>query len=253
MATNAQICNFIKLIAPDVQKAYKTLGKVKPSVCIGMACVECGAGTSQLMMKHNALWGQKVGTGKTATKYWNGTFYVAKTKEEYKVGEHTVIRDAFRSYKSVLQGALNFYELLNTSLYKKVRSDSDYKDQMKQIKAAGYMTSSTEVNSVLWYIDKFKLAQYDYAEEIIKPEGNPYKLTKSLLKRGNQGESVKWLQFELNRQGYVLAVDGYFGSKTQTAVRAFQKSKGLTQDGIAGAKTVTAIKQNTHENAHENQ
>ena len=32
MATKAQICNFIKLIAPDVQKAYKALGKVKPSV-----------------------------------------------------------------------------------------------------------------------------------------------------------------------------------------------------------------------------
>ena len=75
MASKAQICNFIKLIAPDVQKAYKTLGKVKPSVCIGMACVESGAGTSKIMSEHHALWGQKVGTGKTATKYWKGDFF----------------------------------------------------------------------------------------------------------------------------------------------------------------------------------
>ena len=114
MATNAQIKEFIEKIAPDVQKAYKTLGKVKPSVCIGMACVESGAGTSALMSSHNALWGQKVGTGRTATKYWGGKFYVAKTKEEYTVGQHTIIRDAFRSYDSVFQGACNYYELLNT-------------------------------------------------------------------------------------------------------------------------------------------
>lgn len=242
MATNAQICNFIKLIAPDVQKAYKTLGKVKPSVCIGMACVESGAGTSQLMMRHNALWGQKVGTGKTATKYWNGTFYTSNTKEEYQIGVHTTIKSAFRSYDSILQGALNYYELLNTSLYKKVRSDSDYKEQMKQIKAAGYMTSSTEVNSVLWYIEKFNLTQYDDVEDILQPEANPYKLIKTLLKRGDQGESVKWLQFELNRRGYTLAVDGFFGSKTAAAVRAFQKDNGLAQDGIVGSKTFGVLK-----------
>ena len=81
MASYAQISRFIKEIAPDVQKAYKTLGKVKPSVCIGMACVESGAGTSQLMYSHHALWGQKVGSGKTATKYWDKTFFVAKPRK----------------------------------------------------------------------------------------------------------------------------------------------------------------------------
>lgn len=241
MATRAQICNFIKLIAPDVQKAYKTLGKVLPSVCIGMACCESGAGTSQFMSKHNALWGQKVGTGRTATKYWDGTFATAKTKEEYKVGVHTVISAAFRTYSSVLQGALNYYELLNTSLYKRVKSGVGYREQMEQIKACGYMTSSTEVKTVIWYIEEFNLTQYDETVDIVKVDENPYRISSHLLKVGMRGESVRWLQYELNKSGYTLAVDGIYGSKTKAAVLAYQTAHGLKQDGIAGMQTLKSL------------
>ena len=241
MATKAQISNFIKLIAPDVQLAYKKLGKVKPSVCIGMACVESGAGTSKLMSSHNALWGQKVGTGRTATKYWGGKFYVAKTKEEYTVGQHTVIKDAFRSYDSVLQGACNFYELLNTSLYRAVRSDQTYEEQMRAIKACGYMTSSTEVNSVLSYINNFALTKYDFADDFVETGDNPYKLTHKLLKQGMKNESVKWLQFELNRLGYSLAADGNFGPRTKASVVSYQRARALVPDGVVGAKTFASL------------
>lgn len=244
MATKAQICNFIKLIAPDVQKAYKTLGKVKPSVCIGMACVESGAGTSKLMSSHNALWGQKVGSGKTATKYWSGRFYVAKTKEEYTVGQHTVIKDAFRSYDSVLQGALNYYELLNTSLYKKVLADSDYESQMRQIKECGYMTSSTEVNSVLSYIEKYNLTQYDKEASLDPMDMGacPYEYPAITIKYTMQGNEVKWLQWMLNRHGYNLNVDGIYGPKTLEAVKDFQKNHHLAVDGLVGKNTKSAIK-----------
>ena len=244
MATKAQICNFIKLIAPDVQEAYRRLGKVKPSVCIGMACVECGAGTSRLMMSHNALWGQKVGTGKTATKYWGGKFYVARTKEEYTVGQHTVIKDAFRSYDSVLQGALNYYELLNTSLYKKVLADSDYESQMRQIKECGYMTSSTEVNSVLSYIEKYNLTQYD-GEASLDPMDMgvcPYEYPAITIKYTMQGSEVKWLQWMLNKFGYGLVEDGIFLNKTLVAVKDFQEKHGLVVDGLVGKKTKAALK-----------
>lgn len=242
MATKEQICSFIKLIAPDVQKAYKTLGKVRPSVAIGMACVESGAGTSALMMRHCALWGQKVGTGRTATKYWGGKFFVAKTKEEYTVGKHTIIKDAFRSFDSIEQGALNYYELLNTSLYARVKSGCTPEEQMKQIKACGYMTSSTEVNSVLTYINKYNLTQYDFADDFVEISTNPYKLTHELLKQGMKNESVKWLQFELNRLGYILAVDGSYGPKTKNAVRTYQMARLLKVDGIAGRETLGRIK-----------
>lgn len=160
MATAAQINKFILQIAPCAQKAYKIVGKVKPSVCIGMACVESGYGTAG-SCKHHSYLGHKVGSGKTATKYWTGKFFTSKTKEEYTVGIHTVITSAFRAYDSMEQCVFNFYELLNTSLYHRV-TNCDYKTQMKQIKQCGYMTSSTEVNSVISIIEKYDLTRFDY-------------------------------------------------------------------------------------------
>lgn len=151
---------FIEKIAPIAQDAYRVIGKVKPSVCIAMACVECNYGRAG-SVKYNSLLGHKVGSGKTATKYWSGKFFNSKTKEEYKIGEHTTITAAFRSYDSWVQCVFNFYELLNTSLYKKVLANEDYENQMKHIKECGYMTSSTEVDTVLKIIKSNNLTQYD--------------------------------------------------------------------------------------------
>lgn len=56
------------------------------------------------------------------------------------------------------------------------------------------------------------------------------------------GDDVKELQKLLNNaNGAGLAPDGKFGKLTKNAVKAYQKAKGLTQDGIAGKKTVTAL------------
>jgi flagellum-specific peptidoglycan hydrolase FlgJ len=238
MVTEQQAREFIAKIAPCAQYAYKTLGKVKPSICIGMACVECGYGTAG-SCKHNSYLGQKVGTGKTATKYWSGTFFKSKTQEEYKIGVHTTIIDAFRSYESMQQCVLNYYELLNTKLYQRVKSDADYKTQMQQIKLCGYMTSSTEVSSVLSIIQKYNLTQYD---NVTSPnvEVNPYKLSSNIIMIGDRNESVKWIQFELNKHGYRLAVDGIFGQKTKDAVIDYQK-KNSVYEGIVGNSTISEL------------
>ena len=156
-----QALEFIDMLAPIAQKAFNNIGKILPSICIAMAIVESNCGQSNIMKKNNALLGQKVGTGKTAKKYWSGKFFVSRTKEEYTVGTHTIIKSAFRAYDSVEQCVFNYYELLNTSLYKKVISNVDYKTQIQQIKDCGYMTSSTEVNSVISIIEKYNLTIYD--------------------------------------------------------------------------------------------
>ena len=113
---------------------------------------------------------------------------------------------------------------------------------MKQIKACGYMTSSTEVNSVLTYINKYDLTKYDFVDDLAEINANPYKLTHELLKQGMKNESVKWLQFELNRLGYILAVDGSYGPKTKNAVRTYQMARLLKVDGIAGRETLGRLK-----------
>ena len=62
------------------------------------------------------------------------------------------------------------------------------------------------------------------------------------LRPGDYGANVKKLQQALSILGlYTKKIDGDYGSGTIAAVKAFQKKKGLTQDGIAGPKTLGAL------------
>lgn len=57
------------------------------------------------------------------------------------------------------------------------------------------------------------------------------------IKKGSTGAAVKVLQSALGG----LTIDGKYGAKTDEKVRAFQKKKGLTVDGIVGPKTWRAV------------
>lgn len=57
------------------------------------------------------------------------------------------------------------------------------------------------------------------------------------------GDDVKVLQTYLSTNGYdVGALDGVLGTKTKSAIIAFQTANGLTPDGLVGAKTREVMK-----------
>jgi peptidoglycan hydrolase-like protein with peptidoglycan-binding domain len=63
-----------------------------------------------------------------------------------------------------------------------------------------------------------------------------------IYKIGSKGIAVKFIQECLNNDlsddvVINLVVDGVFGAKTETAVKAYQKAYNLTVDGMVGAKT----------------
>lgn len=65
-------------------------------------------------------------------------------------------------------------------------------------------------------------------------------VTLSQLSKGSKGNSVKALQILLIGYGYSCGscgADGDFGSGTQSAVKRFQGTKGLSVDGIVGVNT----------------
>lgn len=63
-----------------------------------------------------------------------------------------------------------------------------------------------------------------------------------LLQNGSSGPSVRELQTLLRNAGFDPGpIDGIFGNRTQSAVIAFQRSKGLTPDGLVGVLTWTAL------------
>lgn len=61
-------------------------------------------------------------------------------------------------------------------------------------------------------------------------------------RQGDTGSAVTTIQTKLRRWGYFDGpVDGVYGSKTIQAVRYFQRTNGLTPDGVAGAATLRAL------------
>jgi N-acetylmuramoyl-L-alanine amidase CwlA len=107
--------------------------------------------------------------------------------------------------------------------------------------ADGIFGNSTE-SAVKSFQQKYKLAVDGLAgkatmeklESVIKskqPAVVPY--PGHIIKRGStETEHVKRIQRALN-----IAADGVFGAKTEAAVKAYQKRKGLTSDGIVGQET----------------
>lgn len=86
-------------------------------------------------------------------------------------------------------------------------------------------------------------------DPVVNPEPEPVPSTEPAktyptLRKGSKGEVVRTLQRWLVDLGYDVGscgVDGDFGTATEKAVKAFQKANGLTDDGVVGQKTWTAI------------
>ena len=58
-----------------------------------------------------------------------------------------------------------------------------------------------------------------------------------VVRRGNRIFPVRPLQQLLRARNHSIAVDGIFGPQTESAVKAFQQSRGLADDGIVGPRT----------------
>ncbi len=58
-----------------------------------------------------------------------------------------------------------------------------------------------------------------------------------VLRYGSTGDCVRVAQMILNFHGYGLAVDGFYGPATTSAIRDVQAKNGLVVDGIVGQNT----------------
>jgi hypothetical protein len=71
----------------------------------------------------------------------------------------------------------------------------------------------------------------------------------TVVRKGDKGPVVEFLQKMLDKNGYKLTsrprknsgVDGDFGPKTLRAVKQFQRDEGLAADGVVGPKTWKAL------------
>ena len=225
--TLAQAKQFISQIAPLMQKEAKARGYKIVSTAIAQAVIESAAGTSKLGYQYHNYFGLKCGSS------WKGASVNMKTKEEYKVGTLTTIRDNFRAYSSMEEGVKGYYDFISTKRYANLKTATSYQQYAEMLKADGYATSSTYVNTLTSTVKKYGLTVYDgEVASVVTDNSRP------VLKMGCKGEAVRSLQTYLNLKGYPCGVaDGIFGKKTAEAVREWQKDHNLFPDSIVGKLT----------------
>jgi peptidoglycan hydrolase-like protein with peptidoglycan-binding domain len=63
------------------------------------------------------------------------------------------------------------------------------------------------------------------------------KLRWPYVRPGNRGERVVGVQYLLQQKGYAVPATGFYGTITASAVRRFQRSRGLNPSGNVGPST----------------
>lgn len=146
---------FIEQIAKYVKKYAYVYGIEVHSPIIAQAILESGWGKSTLASKYHNYFGLKCGST------WKGKSVNMITKEEYKVGTMTSIRDNFRVYDSMEDGVKGYFEFINTSRYSNLKGVKSPEEYALRIKFDGYATSSKYVDNIMRVIHDNKLTRFD--------------------------------------------------------------------------------------------
>lgn len=177
-------------------------------------------------------------------------FVILKTCEHFGKGAETA--------RMVLCGDFDDYTYNSVALYKKAGRWSNTAHRGDQIffGGSGHTGIVESVNGGTVHTiegnkgDEVRRGSYSVNSPSIIGYGRPRydlitgKLTANdmpLIKKGSEGSAVLQLQKMLNAKGYKLTEDGDFGSKTEAAVKAYQKANGLEVDGEVGPMTWAAL------------
>ena len=146
---------FIQKVAEKVSKYAYLYGIVVHSPIIAQAILESGWGKSGLASKYHNYFGLKCGSS------WKGKSVNMTTKEEYKVGTLTNIRDNFRVFEDFDDGIRGYFEFINTSRYANLKGVKNPEEYVRRLKADGYATSSKYVDNIMRVIRDNKLTRFD--------------------------------------------------------------------------------------------
>ena len=146
---------FIQKVAEKVSKYAPLYGISVHSPIIAQAIIESGWGKSGLASKYHNYFGLKCGSS------WKGKSVNMTTKEEYKVGTITNIRDNFRVFDDFDDGIRGYFEFINKSRYANLKGVKNPEEYCRRIKADGYATSSKYVDNIMRVIRDNKLTRFD--------------------------------------------------------------------------------------------
>jgi murein L,D-transpeptidase YcbB/YkuD len=154
--------------------------------------------------------------------------------------------DPRRKYINAFNGCTNGKTATRYDVYARKKSSAS-KDHVWHVHLSirrKYTQSATAMTAILSLLKGESLSSYlksvgGGTGTSSSPSGKP--AYPGELKRNDKQASpnanIKKAQEQLNRKGQKVTADGFFGAGTEKAVKAFQKSKGLDQDGRVGPKT----------------
>lgn len=151
--------DFIKRIAPIIQKYSEQYGYKISSPIIAQACLESSFGNSYKAQYHN-YFGLKFRANRCPSSC--GTF-TDKSKEQNADGSYRDIIDQWFAFKNMEDGVKGYFEFISISNYNKLREKNitNPKEYLEILRECKYMTSLSYVEKVLNIIDTYNLTQYD--------------------------------------------------------------------------------------------
>lgn len=160
MAT-ADVYAFISQIGPLIVAEGSKRGYKVFSTVIAQAIIESRYGKSTLGYRYHNYFGLKCGTlwlaqGKPSISL--------KTNEEYTIGKLTQIKDYFRVYPDMASGVAGYYDFISTKRYANLKTAKTYREYAEMLKADGYATSSTYINTLCTTVAQYGLVMYDQGQ-----------------------------------------------------------------------------------------
>ena len=158
--SSAEIKSFIDHIAPIIRAEADKRGYPVCSTVIAQAVIEGKYGQSSLAKMYHNHFGLKCGSK------WRGKSVNLKTKEEYTVGNLVTIKDNFRVYDSDEEGVSGYYDFISTKRYENLKYAVDYRQYAEYLKADGYATSSTYVQTLCDTAKRYSLWAWDDGSQV---------------------------------------------------------------------------------------
>lgn len=120
----------------------------------------------------------------------------------------------------------------------------------KRLRELGYLTTEPDGsygNDTVLAVKQFQSRNDQVVDGYLGPSTrevlNSSSATPNGLRLGDSSEQVVKIQQLLSKYGYLSSsnVTGYYGEVTEQAVKTFQKTNGLVNDGLAGVATITKL------------
>lgn len=120
----------------------------------------------------------------------------------------------------------------------------------QRLKLLGYMTSEPDGaygNDTIIAVKQFQSRNDQVVDGYLGPSTrivlNSSEAVPNGLGIGDSGDTVQRVQNMLSKLGYISAsnVSGYYGDVTESAVKSFQRTNGLSVDGSVGALTMAKL------------